>query len=512
MSTVLVIDDDIDSFEAALRHALKDYTLLLTDSSEKGLATLETHPEIEVVLLDMRMPAHFGDVDDREGLATLTRIHDARPELPVIMLTAVTDVDVVVQAMQIGAFHFQSKPFDRDKLRELVAKAVDSLTLRRRVTILARAQEANVAVQQGTPQKLETYQGIIGAHPLMQALYTKIQRAATFEDLNILILGETGSGKEMVAKALVNSSSRSTRPFVTINCAALPESVLESELFGHTKGAFTGADKARLGKFREANGGTLFLDEIGEMATTTQAKILRAIEYGEITPVGSDRSKKVDVRFLCATNRDLAVAKESGTFRADLYFRIAEIPLSIPPLRYRVEDIPALAHHFLRECREKYNVDCAITPQAIVSLADYGWPGNVRELASVIKILVFEMEGTVINAAQVRAHLNLPARPSDDEIEELPAENPAPTPAPQPDETTPLEPGHYTEFEYPVIEDISEYKRRNGEEALKSLLERAINDGGNTKSAMALLSIPLEKHDSFRKWVQRLGLSARRTE
>ena len=512
MSYVLVIDDDIDSFEPALRHALKQHDLMLAASSEAGFSLLEKHPEIEVVLLDMRMPAYFGDVDDREGLVALSRIKDARPDLPVIMLTAVTDVDVVAQAMQSGAFHFQSKPFDRDRLRELVAKAVEASSLRRQVASLARAQEANVAVQHGNPEIRTSFQGIVGSHPLMQALYAKIERAARFEDLNILILGETGSGKEMVAKALVECSSRKNKPFVTINCAALSESILESELFGHTKGAFTGADKARPGKFREADTGTLFLDEIGEMKLNTQAKILRAIEYSEITPVGSDRAVKVDVRFLCATNRDLAVAKESGSFRPDLYYRIAEIPLAIPPLRYRKEDIPALTHHFLRMCREKYDVDCSITVQAVISLAESNWPGNVRELASVIKILIFELEGTNLNAELVRAKLNLPQLTYDEEVTAVDTPDTTVDDTAAPHNVVPLEPGEYTDFEFPVVADLSEYKRRHGEEALKSLLERALNEAGNAKAAMALLGLPEQRHDSFRKWRQRLGLTVRKPQ
>jgi DNA-binding NtrC family response regulator len=510
MVEILVIDDDLGEFKPGLQQALKGYMLHFAYSGREGLGILANRPGVGLVLLDIKMPPNFAEDEGREGVEVLKRIKKEHPDLPVIMLTVLTDVDIVVEAIQSGAFHYITKPLDRDKLRDAVKRAVETADLKERVSALSRGRDAVLAVHTAGPGKSRTsFQGMIGAHPLMQQLFDQIERAAPFQDMNVVVLGETGAGKDLVARAIHNCSPRSRGPFVAVNCAALPETVLEGELFGHKKGAFTGADTDREGLFVRASDGTLFLDEIGEMSPGLQSKVLRAIEYREITPVGGTPTQ-VDVRIVCATNRDLAKAKDEGDFREDLYYRIWDIPLTLPPLRSRKEDIPALADHFLRDCETKNRIRCTIDPDAVKALSEYDWPGNVRELASVLRRLVVFARDGHITEAQVRQMLHLGPAPA--QASGTPADALAPeltvdaVPSPSP------EPTHHCgtdNEEYPELVDIAEFRRVHGEIKLKEVLQRAITEAGNARSAMALLGMPDERYDAFRKTLQRLGISVR---
>ena len=499
MSDILVIDDDLGTFEAGLRQTLRGHRLHLAYSGGEALKRLEQRPEIDLVLCDIMMPAEFADADGREGIEVLKRIRVQRPELPVIMLTVLTDVDLVVEAMQEGAFHYIAKPIDRDKLRNAVARATENTQLRQRVNTLNRARDALLKVHTGRPKARRQFQGMVGAHPLMQGLYNQIERAAQFDDMNVVILGETGSGKDLVAQAIHRCSPRRNEPFVAVNCASLAESVLDAELFGHEKGAFTGAEARRDGLFVQADGGTLFLDEIGDMAPALQGKLLRAIENKEVRPVGGT-PVTVDVRIVCATNRDLTAAKEAKEFREDLYYRIWDIPLTLPPLRDRRDDIPLLTNHFLAEWIAKNHMECTIDPATMDLLTQYDWPGNVRELhAAVRRMAAFAEDGHITPAVAAHALGLDPAQlPMTEEVgqtdrPEAPVDD---SPAP------PEEP-------LPRITDLAEYRKVHGEVVLKNTLERAIRQAGNARAAMQLLGMPEDRYTAFRKWLQRLGISVR---
>lgn len=518
MADILVIDDQLEDFQSALRHALKGHTLHLATNGPAGLTILDDRPEIRLVLLDIRMePPHFSEIEDREGLEVLKRIKENHPDVPVIMLTVLREVDTVVEAMQLGAFHYITKPLDRDKLRDAVNRALETEQLKEQIRRQKRAKSAVLHAYSGKARARKKFHGMLGGHPLMLDLYEAIERVAAFDDVNILILGETGSGKDLAARAIHEWSPRKDESFVAVNCAALAENVLEAELFGHKKGAFTGAEENRKGLFVEANGGTLFLDEIGEMSPALQSKVLRAIENMEVRPVGGELTK-VDVRIVCATNRDLlAESGEEGGFREDLYYRIADVPLRLPPLRDRKDDIALLAQHFLDDCARKNGFACVMDAGAIRALTEHDWPGNVRELASVIRRLVVFAPNGRITAHQARKVLNLPPgeeRPEDSEpieaapVVELPlddepeAETEAASAAAAVPAATRIE-------ELPEIHDLAEYRRVHGEIKLKEVLEQAIREAGNARGAMTLLGMSENRYDVFRKWLQRLGVSVR---
>ena len=500
MSDILIIDDDLGEFKPGVQQALRGHGLHFALSGAEGLEALEKHPGISLVLLDIKMPPAFAPDEAREGLEVLKRIKAAYPAVPVIMLTVLTEIDLVVEAVQEGAFHYITKPPDRDKLREAVARALENQTLKQRVKEMNRARDALLTVHSGRTKARDNFHGIIGRHPLMRALYHQIERAAKFEDMNVVILGESGAGKDLAAEAIHACSPRRNAPFVAINCAALAETVLEAELFGHEKGAFTGADESRRGLFQQADGGTLFLDEIGEMSPALQAKLLRAIEKKEVTPVGGTL-QKVDVRIVCATNRDLAAAKDTGAFREDLFYRIWDIPLTLPPLRERKEDIPALVKHFLKDCNEKNHLSCEMEPGAMSAFVEHDWPGNVRELASATRRMVVFADGGRISEEQARACVGLPAGT-------MPEGGGSPNVPDTPSEEAMTDAAE-VETGYPEVTDLGEYRRIHGEIALKTLLERALREAGNARGAMALLGMPDDRYDAFRKWLQRLGLKVR---
>jgi two-component system response regulator HydG len=364
---VLVVDDD-DGVRFTLRGILEDEGLDVTEAAD-GRAALARLDEgrFDLVISDLRMP-------ELDGLGLLRAVR-ARPEPPrVILVTAHGSERQAVAAMREGAHDYFRKPFDTDELLAVVRRAVEAARLaddNRRLTgelLLARS--------------------LLFVSAPMQRLAELVQRVAP-RDVTVLIAGESGVGKERVAEALVAGSKRARRPFVRFNCAAIPAELVEAELFGHAKGAFTGAARDRPGLFREADGGTLLLDEVGELAPAAQAALLRALASGEVRPVGEDRAIHVDVRVLAATHRDLEAMVRAGTFREDLWYRLRVVHLGVPPLRDRKDDLPVLAREFLRRAAERFGVPAvAPGPALLAALAAHDWPGNVRELEHALESLV----------------------------------------------------------------------------------------------------------------------------
>ena len=333
----------------------------------------------DVVILDVRLP-------DMSGLDAFHEIHEIDPRLPVIIITAFTTTETAIEAMKRGAFEYLLKPVDFHQLRELVTKAVE-LSRVRHVPALFSEEEfpGDIAADR-----------IVGQTPGMQAVYKAIGRVAPL-DVPVLITGESGTGKELVARAIYHHSPRSQGPFLAINCAAIPEGLLESELFGHEKGSFTGADRRRIGKFEQADKGTLFLDEIGDMTPATQPKLLRLLQEQQFERVGGDETIRTDVRVLAATNQELDGKVTAGRFRRDLLYRLKVFTINLPPLRERREDLPLLIAHFLRQLNhalaKRVN---SVAPDALLVLEAYAWPGNVRELQSTIKYAYIQSAGEVI--------------------------------------------------------------------------------------------------------------------
>lgn len=365
--TVLVVDDDT-AHATMLKTLMKGwgYTVQVALDGDEGVDAV-THTPFDLVLLDMKMVK-------MSGMEALAQIHAFNPALPVIIMTAYSSVDTAVQALKIGAYDYLTKPLDFDKLKLTVDRVFERLHLKNE--------------NQDLKKRLETrafHHDILGKSPAMKALLDTIHMVAPTE-ANVLVTGESGTGKELVAAALHNNSMRRQHPYIRINCAAITETLLESELFGHERGAFTGADKKHKGKFLLADKGSILLDEIGEMSLAMQAKLLRVIQEKEIAPVGSERTRAVDVRVIAATNRDLKAMSGKRTFREDLYYRLNVVNIEIPPLRRRADDIPELAMHFLDTFARKNRRDIkGFSPNAMDTLIRYTWPGNVRELMNAVE-------------------------------------------------------------------------------------------------------------------------------
>jgi two-component system response regulator AtoC len=364
---VLVIDD-----EAGLRHTLllilrdEGYRVMVADDGESGLR-LALAEQPDLVLCDIRMP-RMG------GLEFLEKYQEGGGTGLVIMMSAYGALETAVEAMRRGAYDYISKPFNADEVLLTLRKAEEREQLRREVARLKREVG-----------EVEGFEGVVGASAAMREVMELALRVAPFPS-TVLLTGESGSGKEAVARAVHRSSPRREKAFVAVNCGAIPDNLLESELFGHEKGAFTGADRAREGVFEEADGGTLFLDEIGELSVQLQVKLLRVLQERSIRRVGGSGERPVDVRVLAATARDLVEEVKGGRFRDDLYYRINVVQIHLPPLRTRPEDVPPLAEHFLRRHAERLHVDTPGLPRELLPvLAAYSWPGNVRELENVLE-------------------------------------------------------------------------------------------------------------------------------
>jgi DNA-binding NtrC family response regulator len=387
MYKILIVDD-----EQSVRYSFKK---LLNSSNyeffeaSNGDSALDIFNKINpnLVILDIEMPG-------RSGIEVLKELKDISPFIPVIIITAYGTGDRVIKAMKYGAYDYVEKPFDIPRLISLVDEALKS-------TLTVGEKGGLVVTKQSSDQKKQNTsidEKIVGESPAIKEVYKLIGRVAA-SDANILIVGESGTGKELVAKAIHSYSERVSKPFLTINCAAIPETLLESELFGYEKGAFTGADKSKPGKFEEADSGTLFLDEIGDMGFALQAKLLRVLQEGKFERLGSTRTISVNVRIITATNRNLENDIIRKNFREDLYYRIKVVTITLPPLRIRKDDIPLLVKHFLlkHSCENRIE-NISVHPDAIDKMLEYSWPGNIRELENVIKRSLILAKGNIITA------------------------------------------------------------------------------------------------------------------
>ncbi|ELV15952.1 transcriptional regulatory protein zraR [Escherichia coli 09BKT078844] len=375
---ILVVDDDI-SHCTILQALLRGwgYNVALANSGRQALEQVRERV-FDLVLCDVRMA-------EMDGIATLKEIKALNPAIPVLIMTAYSSVETAVEALKTGALDYLIKPLDFDNLQATLEKALAHTHI----------------IDAETPAVTARQFGMVGKSPAMQHLLSEIALVAPSE-ATVLIHGDSGTGKELVARAIHASSARSEKPLVTLNCAALNESLLESELFGHEKGAFTGADKRREGRFVEADGGTLFLDEIGDISPMMLVRLLRAIQEREVQRVGSNQTISVDVRLIAATHRDLAAEVNAGRFRQDLYYRLNVVAIEVPSLRQRREDIPLLAGHFLQRFAERNRKAVkGFTPQAMDLLIHYDWPGNIRELENAVERAVVLLTGEYISEREL---------------------------------------------------------------------------------------------------------------
>ncbi|HHP7233584.1 MAG TPA: sigma-54-dependent transcriptional regulator [Desulfobacterales bacterium] len=382
-SHVLIVDDDPGHL-ATLKTIVKSWGYQVTTADDGAVAVEKVRQgPFDLILMDVRMAT-------MSGLEALRRINAYNPAIPVLIMTAYSSVQSAVEALKTGAYDYLTKPLDFEALKITLERALEHTELR----------SENQALKERLREDFDLGK-IIGRSRAMKELLEMVAMIAPSE-ATVLISGESGTGKELIARAIHHNSPRREHPLVVVNCAALTDTLLESELFGHEKGAFTGADRRREGRFMQADGGTLFLDEIGETSAAMQAKLLRVLQEKEIQRVGGEETLPVDVRVLAATNRDLLQAVESGQFREDLFYRLNVVALEIPPLRERREDIPLLAQHFLGKFAEKNRKDVkGFTPQAMDMLLKYEWPGNVRELENAVERAVILLTGDHVTEKQL---------------------------------------------------------------------------------------------------------------
>ena len=387
---VLIVDDDADvrGLLAAVLESDTGASVVEAGSGAEGMARLGAE-EFDVAVVDVQLPDH-------SGLEILRWARSAEIDTELIVLTGHADVETAVRAMRLGAYDFIAKPCKNAELREVVAKAAEKKALRRENSALKEV----VNRRDGLPR-------IVGQSPEIHEVLAVIARVAV-SDSPVLVQGESGTGKELVARSIHLQSRRSARPFVSINCGALPDTLLESELFGHKKGAFSGAITSRIGLFEAANGGTLFLDEIGEMSPAMQVRLLRVLDSGEVRRVGEERVFHVDVRVVAATAKDLSREAADGRFRWDLFYRVSTIVIPVPPLRRRRGDVPHLVEHFLGP-RGRGGPGLRFAPDAMARLVDYAWPGNIRELRNFIERLRILHEGHEVRASDLPSEFNASA-------------------------------------------------------------------------------------------------------
>ncbi len=386
---VLTVDDEPGVRESFRQILKEECDVLEATGGQAALAQLQSR-DVDLVLLDVRLGAET-------GLELLDRIKGFEDSVEVILVTAVKEVRTAVEAIKRGAYEYVTKPFDVDEMLGLVRRALEKRALQREVLYL----RSELASARG-------FGDLIGRHPEMVRIYERIAQVAQ-TTATVLIMGESGTGKELIARAVHRQGPRRERPFVAVNVAAIPEPLLESELFGHERGAFTGAYQKKLGKFELAHGGTLFLDEVATLRVDLQAKLLRVLQEREIERVGGTRTLKVDLRIIAATNVNLKQAVKDRAFREDLYYRLNVVPLLVPPLRDRREDIPLLVDHFVQKYRRRFGKAVrGISPGALPMLLDYDWPGNVRELENIIERSVALATGPVISLRDLPLELALP--------------------------------------------------------------------------------------------------------
>jgi two-component system nitrogen regulation response regulator NtrX len=391
-SRILVVDDE-QAIREAMRMILEydGYEVLTAASGPEALAAIERESP-DLVFLDIKMPG-------QDGLEVLGRVREKNETLPVVIVSAHGAASTALEAGRLGAFRFIEKPLSKDYVLDAVREGLELGNLRRENRQMKRS--------------LELRHEVVGESPVLKQIFEQVKRAAP-TNATVLLLGESGVGKELVARAIHRGSLRARERFVQVNCAAIPEELIESELFGHERGAFTGATEKQTGKFEQADRGTIFLDEVGDMSAKTQAKVLRVLQEGEVERLGSARTIKVDVRVIAATNKDLEGEEiPAGRFREDLYFRLSVIPIIVPPLRERPEDIPALVQHFIGQfSRDSNRRPVRFSPAALAALGQARWRGNIRELRNVVERLIIMSDRDVIEADDVRAVVRSDARPA----------------------------------------------------------------------------------------------------
>jgi nitrogen regulation protein NR(I) len=382
---ILLVEDD-PSLAASLRGVIEDegHQVLLASRAEQGFE-IATRQRCDVVLTDLKLPGS-------SGLELVKRLHATKARLPIILMTAHGTTEIAIEATRHGAYDYVLKPFEMPDLLETIDKALASSRL------TAQAVEIGKVV----PGR----DAIVGNSRAMQEIYKEIGRIAA-KPVTVLVRGDTGTGKELIARAICQHSDRADQPFIALNCAAIPETLLESELFGHEKGAFTGAEARRIGRFEQAKGGTLFLDEIGDMSLNTQVKLLRVLQEGCIQRVGGKEVVPLDVRVIAATHRDLETAVTNGAFREDLFYRLNVVTIAVPPLSRRSEDIPELTRYFVGRYAADFGIENpSIHPDAIDFLAKQPWPGNVRELENVVRKALLRARGYTVGLVEVREALS----------------------------------------------------------------------------------------------------------
>ena len=377
MAGLLLIDDDPALIEEQVRQAFPRYRVEVATTGAAGLKRVRAEPP-DVILLDLRLP-------DQSGLEVYQQIRGLDARIPVIFVTLAKSADAAIEAMKHGAHDYLFKPLDLTQLRRVVGEALE----------VGRRMREPAVVAEDTPDA-DVDGAIIGSCPAMREVYKAIGRVAA-QDVPVLITGESGTGKELVARAIYQHGPRAKAPFLAINCAAIPENLLESELFGHEKGAFTGADRRRIGKFEQVSGGTLFLDEIGDMPLALQAKLLRVLQEQTFERIGGNETVRTDVRLIAATHHDLKADGAEGKFRTDLFYRLGVFTVHLPPLRERGDDLPVLIRHLMRRFSRELGREVQVAaPETLERLRGYSWPGNIRELQSVLKQALLRASGAIL--------------------------------------------------------------------------------------------------------------------
>jgi two-component system nitrogen regulation response regulator GlnG len=478
MANLLLIDDDPDLLAERVAHLFPApaHRVAIARTAAAGLDHVAAGPP-DVILLDLRLP-------DQSGLEVLRGLRQIDARIPVVFVTVVRSADSAIEAMRHGAYDFLLKPIDLQKLDRVISAALK----------VARLMREPAVVAETPPDDELPGEAIIGSCPAMQEAYKAIGRVAD-QAFPVLITGESGTGKELVARAIYQHGPRAKAPFLALNCAAIPENLLESELFGHEKGAFTGADRRRIGKFEQCSGGTLFLDEIGDMPPATQAKMLRVLQEQTFERVGGNEVIRTDVRLIAATHRDLKAWSDEGKFRPDLYYRLGVFTIHLPPLRERDDDLLMLVQHYLRRfSRELGREVRQAAPEAMARLRGHSWPGNIRELQSVLKQALLQASGAVL----LSAFLPEPLR-SDGAI--APAGQPAP-PAPEPGVETFV-------VRQQLGSDIRDLHAEAHRQLDRLLLPRVLeHTRGNLRQAALLLGIARQ---TLRQKLRDLGLCVTRT-
>jgi DNA-binding NtrC family response regulator len=475
---IVLADDELNLRKVLGAILARDgYDVLEARDGEEALALVGQHaPSVAALITDLRMPR-------LDGMGLLRRVVAEHPDIPVIMITAHGSVDSAVEAVKLGAFDYIEKPFEQSQIQQIVAKAIKTHELDKRAPRPAQATAA-------APGRY----GLIGHSPVLELIFGVIEKVADTPS-TVLITGESGTGKELIARALHNNSSRRNGPFIKINCAAIPKTLMESELFGYEKGAFTGAVGSKPGRFELADQGTLFLDEIGEIPIEMQVKLLRVLQESEFERVGGIKTIKVDVRLVAATNRELLKEVQSGTFREDLYYRLNVVPIHLPPLRDRSADIPLLVRHFISKFNDRLKKQIVdIEDKAMARLTVHAWPGNIRELENVLERTILFSEGPLIRAVDLPPEISgaaFPAPPATVNAgvltPPLGTNLPPVTPPPL---TLPSHPASAPSGGEERASSLKEIVRQETERVERELIIRALEEtGGNVTQAARKLKI-----------------------